>query len=311
MDLNPQQFRTAVQAAFTAVQAQYAAVFGSTVSVYEQIATVVPSSTAANIYPVLMKQQVMKEWIGPKTIDQIGISSFTVENKDWQTAIEVDRNVIEDDQLGLVSVQTKQVAMAGKVWPDKIVTKLLTSLFVTIGHDGQYVIDTDHLMADVDGNQVSASNKSTKSLSAVSAAAAAASFGAARAQMRQLRDLDGNSLGIEPDVLVVPPALADVATALMGNEKFGNGDSNIYRNAMKVVVLADLKTPTEWYLLDTKKPLGALIFQVRKTPVPVSQTDLNSDRVFMTRKFVFGVEARGAAAIGMWQCIFGSTGTTP
>lgn len=311
MDLNPQQFRTAVQAAFTAVQARYAASMASTETVYERIATTVPSTTGANLYPVLLSRKRMKKWVGPKTIEQLGMGSFTVVNDDFEVTVEIDRNDIDDDMLGLVSVQAQEAGNAAKVWPDQLIVPLMSRGFTTLGHDGQYFFDTDHVQGDGAGNMVSVSNKGTKALSVDSLAAAKASFGAARTQMRRFRDLDGNKLGIRPSLLVVPPALEDVATALMTVDRLEDGKVNIYKGAATVVVVDDLETDTEWYLLDTTKPLGAFIFQLRKAPVMVSQTDLTSDRVFMTKKFLFGAEARGAGAYGMWQCAYGSTGVTP
>ena len=57
------------------------------------------------------------------------------------------------------------------------------------------------------------------------------------------------------------------------------------------------------------KPVKAIIFQPRKMPVFVKQTDTSSDAVFMRKKFKYGSEARGNAGYGLWQMAVGSTGT--
>ena len=54
-----------------------------------------------------------------------------------------------------------------------------------------------------------------------------------------------------------------------------------------------------------KKPL---IYQERKKPVFVEQTDYNADNVFMRKKFIFGAEARANGGYGFWQMAYGSTG---
>lgn len=36
---------------------------------------------------------------------------------------------------------------------------------------------------------------------------------------------------------------------------------------------------------------------------------MNSDNVFMRKKYRYGVEARGVAGFGLWQMAVGSTGT--
>jgi phage major head subunit gpT-like protein len=53
-----------------------------------------------------------------------------------------------------------------------------------------------------------------------------------------------------------------------------------------------------------------LIYQERKKPEFVEQTDYNADNVFMRKKFLFGAEARAAGGYGFWQMAYGSTGET-
>lgn len=69
-----------------------------------------------------------------------------------------------------------------------------------------------------------------------------------------------------------------------------------------------LATDTEWYLLDNTQPVKPLVYQERKKPVFVSQTNLDSDDVYMMRKYKFGAEARSNGGYGFWQMAFGSTG---
>lgn len=145
-------------------------------------------------------------------------------------------------------------------------------------------------------------------LSVASQAEAKASFGAARTSMKKLKDRHDRPLNITPDVLVVPPALEDVARTLMTAERLEDGKPNLYKGSAEVLVIQDLKTDTEWYLLDTTKVLKLLIFQERESPDFVSQTNMDSDDVFMRAEYKYGVESRGAAAFGYWQMAYGSTG---
>ena len=109
-------------------------------------------------------------------------------------------------------------------------------------------------------------------------------------------------------MLLVHPALQDVANTLMTTERLEDGKPNLYKGTAKVVVSARIKNPKSWFLLDTTKPVKPFIFQQRKAPVFVSQTDLNSDDVFMRAEFKFGVESRGNAGFAFWQLAFASTG---
>jgi phage major head subunit gpT-like protein len=51
------------------------------------------------------------------------------------------------------------------------------------------------------------------------------------------------------------------------------------------------------------------IYQERKAPVFVSQTNPEADDVFTRKKFKFGAEARAAGGYGFWQLAYGSLGT--
>ena len=75
------------------------------------------------------------------------------------------------------------------------------------------------------------------------------------------------------------------------------------------MVNARLTSDTAWFLLDTTKPVKPLVYQERKKPVFVQQTTMDSDNVFMRKKFRYGAEARAAGGYAFWQMAFGSTGT--
>ena len=69
-----------------------------------------------------------------------------------------------------------------------------------------------------------------------------------------------------------------------------------------------ITTSTYWFLHVANRPLKPFIFQERKPPVFMSQTDMNNDDVFNKALYKFGAEARGNAGYGLWQLSYGSTG---
>lgn len=95
----------------------------------------------------------------------------------------------------------------------------------------------------------------------------------------------------------------------MTSDRLEDGKANPFKGAYEVVVEPRLASRTAWFLLDTTKPVKPFIYQERKKPVLVEQTDPQSDAVFSTKKFKFGAEARAAGGYGFWQTAFGSTGT--
>jgi phage major head subunit gpT-like protein len=295
---------------FISLKTTFNNAFDSAPSVWQKIAMLVPSTTGQNDYAWLSKFPRMRKWIGDKNVKALEASKYSVVNDDWEATVEVDRNDIEDDQLGMYGPQAKMAGQSAKQLPDEIVMDLVNNAFTATCYDGQYFIDTDHPVRGADGVMGVVSNKGTKALSCASQAAALASFGAARTAMRKFKDDEGRPLNITPNVLLVPPALGDVARALMTSERLDDGKTNLYKGTAEVVEDARLSSDTNWFLLDTTKPIMPFIFQERKKPEFVQQTDQNNDDVFNRKKFKFGAEARAAGGYGFWQLAYGSDGST-
>lgn len=270
---------------------------------WEKVAMLVPSGAAQNDYKWLSNFPRMRKWIGEKSVKALAAFGYTIVNDDWEATVEVDRNDIEDDQLGIYAPQAQMAGFSAKQLPDEIIADLENGVFTKLCFDGQYMCDTDHVVAGA-----SVSNKGTKALNASTQAAAIASLGAGITAMMSFKDDEGRPLNTIPNILLVPPALKDTANILATNEKLDDGKPNPYRGTIEVVVNARLTSATAWFLLDTTKPVRPFIYQERKKPVFVQQIDPQADDVFMRKKFKFGAEARCSGGYGFWQLIWGSTG---
>lgn len=278
--------------------------FTTAPSQWQDVAMLVPSTGKQNDYAWLSNFPRMRKWIGEKAVKALSASKYSIVNDDWEATVEVDRNDIEDDNLGIYKPQAEMAGHSAKQLPDEIVFDLVNQAFTAPCYDGQYFFDTDH---PVNGQSVS--NKGSKKLSCASLAAAQASYGAARTAMKKFKDDEGRPLAINPNVLLVPSALEDTANLLMTAERFEDGKPNPYRNTAKVVVAPWLTSDDAWFLLDTAKPVKPFIYQERKKPVFVEQTDPQADNVFNRKKFKFGAEARAAGGYGFWQLAYGSDGS--
>ena len=273
---------------------------------WPRIAMRTASTSARSEYKWLSEFPRMRQWIGDKTISALAAHSYTIVNDDWESTIEVDRNDIEDDNLGIYGPQAQMAGYAARQFADELVFALLNNGFSAAEgkcYDGKAFFAADHPLG-----AKSVSNKGAAALSTATYAAAKASFGAARIALRKLTDEDGRPLGVTPSVLVVPPALEDTARGLMAVDRLEDGKPNIYRGQAEVVSDARLTSDTAWFLLDATQPIKPLIYQERRAPQFVQQTEMDSDAAFMRRKYRYGVECRGAAGYGFWQMAYGSTG---
>jgi len=270
---------------------------------YPAIAMVVPSNGAYVDYRWLANFPQMKEWIGKKHITKLAEYDYVIRNKDFAATIEVHRNDIEDDQMGIYKPQAESAAWSAKQHPDELVFEAVNKAFTAKCYDGQPMISGSHKVG-----KLTFSNKGTKKLSIASLEAARASYGVARTTMMKFKDESGRPLNVKPNILLVPPAQEDVANALMTVDRLEDGKPNPYKGTAKVQVSTRLTDDDAWFLLDNTKPVKPFVYQVRKKPVFVSQTNMDSPSVFMEGVFYFGAEARGAAGYGFWQTIYGSTG---
>ncbi|MDP2153810.1 MAG: Mu-like prophage major head subunit gpT family protein [Methylotenera sp.] len=289
---------------FISLKTTFNNAFAAAPSVWQKIAMRVPSTTGQNDYAWLSNFPKMRKWIGDKQVKSLEAAKYTLVNDDFEATVEVDRNDIEDDTLGIYGPQAEMAGWSAKQMPDEGILEVVNLGFTTACYDGQYFFDTDHTVAGA-----SVSNKGTKVLSISTLAAAQASYGAYRTAMKKFKDDEGRPLNVTPNVLLVGPALEDTANALMTNDKLEDGKPNPYKNTATVVVDARITSDTAWFLLDTTKPVKPFVFQDRKSPVFVEQTDAQSDDVFSRKKFKFGAEARAAFGYGFWQLAFGSDGT--
>lgn len=293
---------------FTSLKATFNRAFGEAPSTWQKVAMKVPSTTGQNDYAWLSSFPKMRKWIGEKTVKALEAFKYVVRNDDWEATVEVDRNDIEDDNLGIYGPQAEAAGLSAKQLPDEIIADVINGSFKTRCYDGQYFFDTDHPVKQDNGTEGSVSNMGTMKLSAKSQQAAILSLGAAETAMMEFKDDEGRPLNITPNVLMVPPALKSVANTLMTADRLDDGKANPFKDSYEVFVNPRLKSRTAWFLLDTTKPVKPFIYQERKAPVPVAQTDPQSDDVFNRKKFKFGAEARAAGGYGFWQLAFGSTG---
>ncbi|WPP47097.1 Mu-like prophage major head subunit gpT family protein [Pseudomonas sp. AN-1] len=293
-----------LSAIFISLKTVFNKAFGAAPSTWQKIAMRVPSTSGQNDYAWLSNFPKMRRWIGAKQVKSLEAYKYSVVNEDWEATVEVERNDIEDDALGIYEPQAQMAGFSAAQLPDEIVYEAVNKAFATLCYDGQYFFDTDHPVGNA-----SVSNKTTAVLSNATLAAAKAGYGAARTAMKQFKDEEGRSLNILPNVLLVGPALEDTARMLLTNDKLADDTPNPYKGTAELVVDARIESDTAWFLLDTSKPVKPFVYQERKAPVFVEQTNPQAEDVFNLKKYKFGAEARAAGGYGFWQMAFGSTGT--
>ena len=117
----------------------------------DKVAKTIKSSTSSNVYGWLKGLSGMREWLGDRVVDNLSEAEYQLVNKHFEKTIGVDRNHIEDDNLGIYSDSFQLLGDGAARLPEELVWGLLKAGFATNCWDGQFFFDTDHPIMQADG----------------------------------------------------------------------------------------------------------------------------------------------------------------
>lgn len=130
---------------------EYQNAFDAVPKMKDKVAKTVRSSTASNTYGWLKGLTGLREWVGPRVIDNLSEASYQILNKHFEKTVAVSRNMIEDDNLGMYSDGFSMMGDGAARLPEELVWALLRDGFSTNCWDGQFFFDTDHPVLLADG----------------------------------------------------------------------------------------------------------------------------------------------------------------
>ncbi len=154
MDINSANLRSLN----TGFNAAFQSGFKGVEPMYEQVATTVPSTTASNEYGWLKDLPGFREWIGDRHLHSLANHGYTMRNKHYERTLGVNKNNIDDDNIGIYGPLFNDLGYGAAVFPDELVFAGLKNGFSTPCYDGQFFFDTDHPVLDENGNETSVSN---------------------------------------------------------------------------------------------------------------------------------------------------------
>ena len=125
---------------------------------YSRIATVVPSTTKETKYGWLGKLPNMRQWIGPRVIHGLAEHDYAIKNLPFELTVSVDRDDIEDDNLGVYEPLFTELGESTAAHPDQLCFTALKNGFTAECYDGQNFFDTDHPVIAEDGTETTVSN---------------------------------------------------------------------------------------------------------------------------------------------------------
>lgn len=113
----------------------------------EDVAVELDSMTAQEVYAWLKQFPQMREWLGERVIHNVEQEGQVVRNRDYELAIGVDRNHIEDDKYGVYGQLFAGMGSSVSGHLAELVFGSLKDGFEQLCYDGQNFFDTDHPVA--------------------------------------------------------------------------------------------------------------------------------------------------------------------
>lgn len=252
----------------------------------------VNSTAPSEIYAWCDGLGSMTEWTGDRDLADIKAETVTVVNKHYEKSVEISKDDLSDDRIGIAQSKVQGLARLVGVHRTEMIASALNTAFSDIGWDGKAICAADHPR---DAPLAAQSNLTDEPLDD-------GEFETGVQAMMLMTGPAGNVLGLRPTHLIVDPSNKAVAENLLKAQFLANGQSNIHYQACDLIVEPRLTTGY-WFLVDASRPeLKPFVLQVRK------EAELVTFEPFLRPNIQAGVDCRDACAATTYQCFYGSTG---
>lgn len=261
---------------------------------WKKVAMPVNSRNASEKYAWLGSVPGLREFKDERIPGTLSGYSYEIDNKKWESTLDVDRDLIEDDRTGEIMMAVSQLATKAAQHYTRLICATFKAGFSTPIYDGQNFFSGSHPL----GSNYLGSSKDLNGTN----------LDAAEALLAGQKDDKGEPLGYRGTHIICGPALAPTARALMNKEFLTGGESNVHYKRYEVIELPylDVQNDKQWALADLSTGLMPFILQIRVPIKLVAKTDLTSDRAFDKDIFTWGTRARHNAGFGNHQTIVGA-----
>lgn len=249
-------------------------------------AATIPSSSSSEKFPIGLVTTAMRVWNGERVIDELKFADIEVVNNDYQNAVRVSRNDLEDDKLNGYAIQFEQLGVqASNLWADLAGEALL--------NPSKWADKKDFFSAD---------RKLEKSTicNLISGKLTPDNFLKARALiMAYMMPDNKGKMRLMPDTLIVGPSQEMIAKRIVEAtlvSENGAAVDNLTRGLAKVVV--DLSIPDDrWFVACCSMPIKPVIVMKRSEGSLVALDQPKDAPAFLSNVNLYGIHYRGAATL--------------
>ena len=229
-----------------------------------------------------------------------------IRNYELAQGIQIERRLVDDDQTGQIRARAGNMGAAFANTIESDAADVFINAFTdsgtnrmgaaTAGADGVALLSTAHPYSPANTNNTQ-SNEGTLALTIDN-------LDTTRQAMRNFTDDKGQLLGVNPDMLLVPPELERTATQIVSERALyepgsAQYDVNMFSGRFRPIVWNRLTDGNAWFLMDSRLMKQHLIWQWRFRPEFAQSEDFDG----LTAKF------RGYMRYGIgwtdWKWIYG------
>lgn len=234
----------------------------------------------------------MKELMGEFSIDRIKLNSITINTKRFYDAIQMNRDDLELDRLGLYRPHIQALAESYRLHRHKLTIQTFESGWTTPGYDGVNFFSDNH--------PIPSGGTNDNLLSTGGAGLTENTVSQALSMLARMKDDSGNPLGLRGTHLLVPPELEVAARKVVSATITTSGATNVLAGRLEVVVSPYLTSPTRWYVIDASRSFARpVVFRVAQAP----RLELDESRAVLNDLLLWVVKARYNAALALYHVV--------
>ena len=253
------------------------------------------SSAKSEKYGWLGQVPNLSEWKDERQLRGLLDFDYEIVNKSYEATLQVDRDELEDDQLGAIKVRISDLARKARTsHPMKRFYDLLEAGTTDLCYDGQAFFSNSHSEGS------SGTQDNLYSGTGVTIDKIKADFIGARAAMRGFKDDQGEPMneGEMQLYVVMPQGLEGIFDELLMASDISS-TTNTLKGAAKKVVSSRLSDSNDWYLINGAGAIKPFIWQIRRQPTFESLE--KGEAAFMRKQIPFGIDTRDGFGYGLWQ----------
>lgn len=276
-------------------------------------APAIPSADGTEEIVWMDKIPRLKKWTANKEVQNVFVRGLTAQHEKFHNLTEIDEVDLERNNARRISAAMNGLVSAATDWRRWLVVDAIRNGGATfanyVGYDGKSAFAADHPVHPNDAAKGVQSN-------IFAGAVSDANYELAYAQMQDFRGLDGEVLGVFPDLWLVPPKLSKAAARIVTARTVAQGGENVNAGTVKLLEMPELIPPgtaanspirETSYLLSTRAL--ALPFEILVEKDPATNLRFNGQGmeaglvdgdVVRTEKIVIDTPGRGCAYLVAW-----------